>query len=242
MPSYRTPTAYDRPPLQRRASGLALALAVNLAVVLALIGIGIRPVPVAKRSDTLVVDLVANAPSPPPAAKQRQAVEERTEPRPVRKPPPIVIPMKRQITPDVKLDMIEMTKEEYAAADIGKIAKASDSAGSGRAGDSRQAGVGPNGQVLYNAEWVREPTGAELTGYLPRNWREGWGEIACKTIPGHRVDDCIELASFPRGSRYASAVRQAAWQFRVRPPRKNGRELVGEWVQIRIDYVRTGEP
>jgi len=239
LPSYRLPSAYDRPPFHRRASGLGLAVAINVLVVLALVGIGYRPVPVNKPSGTLVVDLIAEAPSPEPEVAPRRTAENPVEKRPVRKPPPIVIPVKPQIAPEPKLDMIELTKEEFAAADIGKMPKVQGpAAGTGRSSDSRQAGIGPNGQVLYSAEWVREPSGAELTGYLPANWRDGWGEVACRTIPGHRVDDCIEIASFPRGSRFASAVRQAAWQFRVRPPRKNGRERVGEWVQIRIDYER----
>ena len=236
MPSYRIPSACDRPPLHRRASGLAVAVAINVLVMLALIGIGYRPVPMAKRSGGLVVDLLPASPSPAAAPERRPEVREQLKAKPVREPPPIVIPRKAQITPEPRLDMIELTRDEFVAADIGKLPKASGGALAGRSGDSQQAGVGPNGQALYNAEWVREPTPAELSGYLPPKWRDGWGEIACRTVAGHRVDDCIELASFPRGSRFASAVRQAAWQFRVRPPRKNGRELVGEWVQIRIDY------
>lgn len=234
MPSYRIPAAYDRPPLQRRASGLALAVAVNLLVVLALIGIGYRPIAPMKPSGTLVVDLVPDSPSPAAAPERRREVKA----RPVRKPPAIVIPVKSQITPEPRLEMIELTREEFVASDIGKMARATDGAGGGRSGDSEQAGVGPNGQLLYSAEWVREPTDAELSGYLPAKGGVGRGVIACRTVAGHRVDDCIELASFPRSSRLASAVRQAAWQFRVRPPRKNGREMVGEWVQITIVYSR----
>jgi protein TonB len=130
-----------------------------------------------------------------------------------------------------------MSKEEFAATDISKLPKASDGSG---AGDSKVVGHGPNGEVLYAAEWAREPTDAELSGYLPRNAPEGYGLVACKTIPGDRVEDCIELANDPPGSHLARAVRQAAWQFRVRPPRKNGKELVGSWVRIRIDYYRSG--
>jgi protein TonB len=75
---------------------------------------------------------------------------------------------------------------------------------------------------------------------LPRNAPDGWGLIACKTIPGNRVDDCVELGNSPPGSHLASAVRQAAWQFRVRPPRKGGKAMIGEWVRIRIEYQRIG--
>ena len=242
MPSYRTPAAYSRPPLRRRASGLALAVAVNLLVVLALIGVGYRPVPMSRPSGTVLVDLIADSASPAEAPARRREVREQPPAKPVIEPPPIVIPRKPTIAPEPRLEMIELTKEEFAASDIGKLPKsAASGAGGGRRGDSQQAGVGPNGQLLYSAEWVREPTSAELDAYMPPNWREGYGEIACRTVSRHRVEDCVELASFPRGSRLASAVRQAAWQFRVRPPRKNGRELVGEWVQIRITYTRSEE-
>jgi len=126
-----------------------------------------------------------------------------------------------------------MSKEELAASDIGHLSKSN----SESAGDSEVVGHGPHGEVLYAAEWARHPTDAELGGYLPASAPDGYGLIACKTIPGNRVEDCVELDQTP-GSHLASAVRQAAWQFRIRPPRRNGVPLVGSWVSIRIDYER----
>ncbi|HET8750461.1 MAG TPA: hypothetical protein VFM42_06950 [Sphingomicrobium sp.] len=240
MPAYRPSTPYEQPPLRRRASGFALALGVNLLLLLVLLGIG-KFVPVAEKpSRAIIVNLVPESRSS--AAKPSETTREptvRQKPRPLPKPPRIVLPAKPTIaTPPAQkpLPWIEMSKEEMAASDIGKMPKA----GSGSAGDSEEVGRGPNGEILYAAEWARRPSDAELGGYLPKNAPDGWGLIACKTIPGNRVDDCVELAQNPPGSHLASAVRQAAWQFRVRPPRKNGRPMVGSWVRIRIDYTRIG--
>lgn len=143
--------------------------------------------------------------------------------------------------------MLEVTREVYRASDISRLgsnapgyARSADagSAGGGGAGDSARVGTGPNGQPLYAAEWYREPTDTELSGYLPKSMPEngGWGVIACRTAPRYRVTDCIELGQDPPGSHFAGAVRQAAWQFLVRPPRIGGKPLVGEWVRIRIVY------
>lgn len=234
MPAYRLPSLYDRPPLRRRASGLALALGVNLLLLLVLLTLG-KLAPVAREaSRALIVDLLPESHSA--AAQPRAARPLAQQHRPVPKPPPIILPVKPTIqpppTPKQSQPWIEMSKDELAAADIANLP----SAAAGSAGDSEEVGRGPHGEVLYAAEWARHPTDAELGGYLPPNAPEGFGLIACKTVPGDRVENCIELDQYPHGSHLASAVRQAAWQFRVRPPRKNGRPLIGSWVQIRIDY------
>jgi protein TonB len=240
LPAYRLPSPYDRQPLKRRASSFALALAINLGLLLVLMTLGIIPAPQGQKTMRgVVLDLIPESRSvsqtqSTKAEARRQHVEKN---RPVPKPPPIILPVKPTIAPPPKSSSksqpwIEMSSEDMASSDISKLPKA----GSGSAGDSEVVGQGPNGESLYAAEWAREPTDAELGGYLPHDPPDGWGEIACKTIPGNRVDDCIEIGQSPRGSHLASAVRQAAWQFRVRPPRKNGRPMIGQWILIHIDY------
>ena len=102
--------------------------------------------------------------------------------------------------------------------------------------DSEQVGTAPNGEPLYAATWYREPSDGELRGYLSTASGPGWGLIACRTAPDYRVEDCVGLDEYPTGSQINRAVLAAAWQFRVRPPRRGGQQLVGAWVRIRIDY------
>ena len=236
MLAYQASSPLRTTPLRRRASGLTLALAINLVLLLILLtldrGLERRP---KLGEDALVVDLIAGARSESRAEEPNEAVRQppKTEPKPPLPKPRIVLPVKPSLAPPSEKPWIEMSKAEMAAADVRNLPKVA--AGSG-AGDSEEVGRGPNGEVLYAAEWARRPTNTELGGYLPRNAPEGWGQIACRTVSGNRVEDCIEMGQSPRGSRLASAIRQAAWQFRVRPPRKNGRPLVGSWVQIRITY------
>jgi protein TonB len=235
LSSYRLPSPHDRPPLRRRASGLALALAVNFGLLLVLLTLGVIPLPEEKPSTATVVDFL-----PESHSKATQPAKTAATDKPVPKPPRIVLPVKPTIAPppppaEKPAPWIEMSHDELAAADVRNLPAASPGEN-----DSEEVGHGPHGETLYAAEWAREPTDAELGGYLPRNAPDGWGEIACRTVPGNRVEDCIEIGQSPHGSHLASAVRQAAWQFRVRPPRKNGKTLVGEWVLIRIDYEGIG--
>jgi protein TonB len=239
--AYQASSPLRTTPLRRRASGLALALGINLLLLLVLLTLGWAPDRRPKLGDDpLVVDLIAGAQSASQSVKPNEAVRTpaKQETKPPLPKPAIVLPVKPSLPPPRELPWIEMSKAEMAAADVRNLPKVAPGSGSGP-GDSEEVGRGPNGEVLYAAEWARKPTDTELGGYLPRNAPEGWGLIACRTVTGNRVEDCIELGQSPRGSRLASAVRQAAWQFRVRPPRKNGRPLVGSWVQIRIEYLHT---
>ena len=237
MSAYRATLPYERPPLHRRASGLGLAVAVNLALLLMLLTLGRFNQEEKKPSEALVVDLMPESHSAATATPKDMPVKPTTRlaMKPLPKLPPIILPAKPTIAvpPAAKSSpLLEMSSADMAAADLANLPKG----GSGSAGDSEVVGTGPHGETLYRAEWARRPTDAELGGYLPHNAPDGYGLIACKTIPGDRVDDCVELDQEPHGSHLASAVRQAAWQFRVRPPRRNGVPLVGSWVSIRIDY------
>jgi len=213
-------------------TSFALALAINIGLLLLLIQLGVVTLPTKPSSSALTVDLMPESRSAS-AEQTEQQQKHVSSNRPVPKPPPVVLPVKPTIAAPSQpkaQPWIEMSKDELAAADISKIP----AAGAGGAGDSEVVGRGPNGDPLYAAQWAREPTNAEIAGYWPRNVT-GWGLVACKTMPNNRVDDCVELDQSPRGSRLASAVRQAAWQFRVKPPRKGGRELIGAWVRILIE-------
>ena len=213
-----------------------------MLVLLVLLGIGVIPMKLPNGGQApLIVNLVQSENQAHSAAKsetQAKRTPRETELKPLPKPR-VVLPAKPTIAlPPHETPWVEMSKEDMAASDIGKMPKMA--GGGASAGDSEAVGRAPNGEVLYAAEWARHPTNAELGGYLPRNAPDGYGLIACRTAPQNRVEDCVELGQSPRGSHLASAVRQAAWQFRVRPPRKNGKPLIGSWVQIKIEYYSVG--
>lgn len=143
--------------------------------------------------------------------------------------------------PVLPLPFIQMTREQYAAADVAKLGRRQPQASTAGAdtGSASGPGEGPGGARLYNAEWYRKPTDAELVTYMPkRNVAGGWAMIACKTQERFHVDDCQELGESPPGSGLARALRQASWQFLVRPPRIDGKPMIGAWVRIRFDFTR----
>lgn len=180
----------------------------------------------------------AEAPSPEPRPEKQppKARPEQTPPPPVEAPPAPPAPA-----------LIPLTRDQMAAIDLSAMRPARPApaprpapvgpADTGAPGDSKRvAGQGPNGEPLYAAAWYREPYEDELRGYLSTASGPGWGLIACRTVSDFRVEDCVPVAEYPEGSNITRALLAAAWQFRVRPPRVGGRSMVGQWVQIRIDY------
>jgi protein TonB len=103
--------------------------------------------------------------------------------------------------------------------------------------DSERVGTRPNGEPVYAASWYREPRDEDLRDYLSTAHGPGYGLIDCRTAPDYRVEDCVAVSEYPAGSQINRAILAAAWEFRVRPPRRGGRLLVGEWVRIRISYT-----
>ncbi len=141
--------------------------------------------------------------------------------------------------------------ELFDAVDITKLPNHREelaAQGTGDTGDGKDSetaygpGGGPHGETLYNAQWQREPTHAEMAFYMPKSVPAGsWAIIACRTVEKFRVEDCAELGEAPPGSGLSRAIREASWQFRVRPPRVGGKVLVGAWVRIRFDFTEPAQ-
>ena len=176
------------------------------------------------------------APKPAPRAKTVTKVRQPKSAAAPKAPAPAHV-----VATPTKLNILPI---ELATSDIGKLPShpaaeppAGGSGGSGDGDSSVASGQGPGGETLYNAEWFTEPTDAQLSFYLPRDRRvTGWGIIACRTAPRYRVEDCVPMEESPFGSRISQSILQAAWQFRVLPPRLGGKAMVGSWVRIKITF------
>jgi hypothetical protein len=243
--AYRSSSYRSRGSTGSRAGAVLLSAALLVLLLLALlwIGAGLRE-PGDPGRALATFDVASGDQSTTPAKRTpRPQQQAEQQPRPERAPPPTI--ERPPVEPPVPLpDFMRMSRSEYAATDIGRIARDPGGA-SGTAvadaggGDSTpgEPGAAPGGETLYPAEWYREPTRAELATYMPPRTTEGWGMIVCRTIDRFHVEDCRELGESP-GSGLARMMRQASWQFLVRPPRVNGKPRTGTWVRIRFDIRR----
>lgn len=236
------------PSLRRRSASVALVVGLHALLLLLLLRLAPPPeLPVAKTGPTLI-DLAPGEEIEPAArrapAKAQEAASGAPAPAPRPRPlpvPPRPVPKAESPLPPIRLwdgmEDFDLARQPRAAPGAG--AEAGAAADAGAAAASAGPGDGPGGARLHAVQWYREPTDAELAAYLPAAMpATGWGMIACKTVADYRVEDCRELGQSPAGSGLSRALRQAAWQFRVRPPRLGGKPLLGVWVRIRIEWTQ----
>ncbi len=249
--TYRASSYRTRDDAGSRVVSVLLAIGIAVAIIVALLTMGgvVRgDFGDGRRLSTFDVRNEGARPetSSTEKAERRQAAPERrpvTPPRVATERPTPAPPLPEQ--PLHLPGVMILDKAEYAASDIGTIRgtagpPATGSGARGRGDDTQTVGIGPGGEPLYAAEWYRRPRPAETQPYMPAG-RTGWGMVACRTAPRYHVEDCRELGETP-GSGIGRGLRQAAWQFLVRPPRKGGTELIGAWVRIRFDIIGRDAP
>ena len=195
-----------------------------------------------KQSDAVIVHPWSGGHSTPKKSVSHHAAAQtnaaKTTPAKVNRHPPRVQTPK---TPDAPSPIIEMSSDDFAASNISKLS--SHTAGTGKAsgkgsGSTYGPGQGPGGANLYNAEWYEEPSQGTLAYYLPHGAPpDSWAIIACQTAAHYHVENCVGISESPPGSGLKNALRQASWQFLVRPPNLDGRPLIGSWVKIRFDWT-----
>lgn len=232
--------------LRARATSILLVIAIEVALLLVFLTLAPPRVfvPMTSAPKGVTLDLLPDreAEAEHSEAKSEEKQQSRQPPadKALKLPKPVVKVPSPQSAPqsDIWSKVIPLTRQELASVDTA-LTRPSDSAAQSaeRGASSAVVGTGSKGQPLYAARWFREPSRALLNLYLPAGPRRtGYGRIACQMIADYRVDNCEEVDEFPPGSGLAGAVRQAAPQFRVIPPRLGGRTIVGAWVMIQIDY------
>jgi protein TonB len=158
-------------------------------------------------------------------------------------PKPLLPPVNPVKAPPPNPDFIKVSKSDLDAMDLSKLTgngSAGEGKGSGQGAKGMMGpGLGPGGAQLYPVAWLREPYDSELTPYLAAVKRippDASAEIACRMIERNRVENCQIIGENPRGTGLAKALRLAAWQFLVKPPRIDNKPQLGVWVRIRFDF------
>jgi protein TonB len=238
---------HDRSEARRRATSFLLTVLAHLLLLLLLIRLAPPHFGSSKAGSKLITFSVAPEAQEEAAHSKSPAKTHaaKSVAQPPAAPPPPTIKLPTTAAPWVLTPGLERFDVRQVApaphAEQQSDASASDDA-SGASNSDKPVAYGPAGQPLYDAAWYREPTHAELAYYL-KDARPGpgFGMIACQTVARYHVDNCVELGE-SLGSGLARAVREAAWQFLVLPPRVGGRAMVGTWVRIRIDYTEQKAP
>ena len=246
--AYSEQTDWDRDELRRRGIGFAIALLLEALFIIAILSLSMRSAgPAAGKRGLSTFSLEAEAESASADKSETETPVTKEQQRnfnpPI--PKPLLPPVNPVKAPPPSPDFIKVSKSEFDAMDLSKL-PASGSAGSGEAKGSGQGskgmmgpGLGPGGAQLYPVAWLREPYDAELSPYLAAVKRIPPGasaDIACRMIENNRVENCQIIGENPRGTGLAHALRKAAWQFLVKPPRIDNKPQLGVWVRIHFDF------
>ncbi len=216
---------------RRRALSLALTIAAHLLLVWLLIHLApcstCRRSRAARSPSTCCRLGIISRPRRRAPRRLRALLRRAAAPRPNRPPHPERPPTTRRCRPrrDAVPGYLVLSRNDFRASDVGKMPStrsggsagkqlaAADGQGDGDAGEtSASAGIGPGGQRLYAAEWYVRPSASQTGPYMPRELPAGsWGEIACKTAPNYRVEDCVQLGD-----------SRPAWGWPARCARRRG--------------------
>jgi protein TonB len=242
--TYLSRPDWRRAPLSRRTTSFLLALAVEalIALILYMMETQPHPLPVVQKPTSFRLLPFSEKPKPAAAPKSSAHAKSTVKKSEAAKavPPAAIARSPKPTPPPTPTEPLFGDNTLFDAGDISKLGSAK-GAGAG-SGNSYGPGEGPGGQPLYDAEWYREPGRAVLASYMPATGAPpgAWALIACRTIENYHVDNCRSLGESPPGSGLSRALREAAWQFLVRPPRIGGRAMVGAWVRIRFDFTESG--
>jgi len=241
LASFLTSTDPDQAERRRRLLSMALTIAIHIGLLLLLLELA-PPLRRILKSGGAQLITVSTAPdAQEETASTSTARTHRTHaaspPAAAVVPPPkVVLPDKAApwvLTPGLeRFDVRQLPQTQRAQANSDASATDEAMADSG----DRPAAYGPGGQPLYDADWYREPTDAELAFYLKRaRPGPGFAVIGCQMVARYKVTNCFPIDE-SLGSGLARAMVDASWQFQVLPPRIGNKQQLGTWVRIRIEF------
>jgi hypothetical protein len=246
--AYSEQTDWTRSEIKRRGLGLAVALLLEILFIIGILSLSMRSGGTeAGKRGLSTFSLEADTESASADKSETETPVTKEQQRNVNPPipTPLLPPVNPVKAPPPSPDFIKVSKSDFDAMDLSKL-PANGSTGSGDAKGSSQAskgqmgpGLGPGGAQLYPVAWLREPYDSELSPYLAAVKRIPPGasaDIACRMIERNRVENCQIIGENPRGTGLAKALRQAAWQFLVKPPRIDNKPQLGVWVRIHFDF------
>ena len=246
--AYAEQPDWEADELRRRGIGLGIALLLEALFIIAILSLSMRSGgPEAGKRGLSTFSLEAEAESASADKSETETPVTKEQQRnfvpPI--PKPLLPPVNPVKAPPPSPDFIKVSKSEFDAMDLSKL-PASGSTGAGDSKGSGQGekgmmgpGLGPGGAQLYPVAWLREPYDSELRPYFGAVKRIPPGasaDIACRMAEHNRVENCQIIGENPRGTGLAQALRKAAWQFLVKPPRIDNKPQLGVWVRIHFDF------